>query len=76
MNSDDENLRYIVAAKSDEAVVIYVPDDGEVEIKTDQLKTPMTAEWFNPATGARAAAGKVANQGTRKFKANARAIGC
>jgi hypothetical protein len=28
----------------------------------------MTAEWFNPATGARSAIGRVENKGTRKFK--------
>jgi hypothetical protein len=29
----------------------------------------MTAEWLNPATGARSAIGRVENRGTRKFKA-------
>ena len=54
---------------SEEAVVIYIPAGGEVELKTDQLKAPMTAEWLNPATGARSAIGRVENNGTRKFKA-------
>jgi hypothetical protein len=61
---------FIVAAKSDEVVVIYIPTGGEVEIKSDQLKAPVVAEWFNPATGARSTIGKVENRGNRKFKAN------
>jgi Protein of unknown function (DUF4038)/Domain of unknown function (DUF5060)/Putative collagen-binding domain of a collagenase len=66
----DAPANLIVAAKSEEVVVIYIPTGGEVEIKSDQLKAPMIAEWFHPATGARTPAGKIANQGTRKFKAS------
>ncbi len=62
--------KFIVAAKSEEAVVIYIPTGGEVEIKTDLLKATMTGEWFSPATGARSPIGKIANQGTRKFRAS------
>jgi hypothetical protein len=62
--------KFIVVARSEEAVVVYIPADGEVEIQTDQLKAPMTAEWFNPATGARSTIGRVENKGTRKFKAD------
>jgi hypothetical protein len=62
--------KFVVAAQSAEAIVIYLPTGGEVELKTDQLKTPMAAEWFNPATGARSSIGNVENKGNRKFKAN------
>jgi hypothetical protein len=56
--------------RAEEAVVVYIPAGGEVKIRTDQLKAPVIAEWFNPATGARASIDKVENKGIRKFKAN------
>jgi hypothetical protein len=62
--------KFIAAAQSDQAVVIYIPTGGEAELKTDQLKAPMAAGWFNPATGAYSPIGKVQNRGNRKFKAN------
>lgn len=62
--------KFIAVAQSDEAVVIYIPAGGEIEIKADQLKAPMAAEWFNPATGAHFPIGKVENRGNRKFTAH------
>lgn len=62
--------KFVIAAQSDEAVVIYVPADDALEINTARLKQPMNAEWFNPATGVHIFIGKVENGSTRKFKAN------
>jgi hypothetical protein len=61
--------KFIAAAKSDEVAVVYVPVGGEVELKMGEFAAPVSTEWFNPATGARTAIGRAANQGTKKFKA-------
>jgi Protein of unknown function (DUF4038)/Domain of unknown function (DUF5060)/Putative collagen-binding domain of a collagenase len=60
---------FIAAAKSEEIAVVYAPAGGEVELKMDRFAQPVTAEWFDPATGGRTALGRMANRGTKKFKA-------
>jgi Protein of unknown function (DUF4038)/Domain of unknown function (DUF5060)/Putative collagen-binding domain of a collagenase len=65
---NDVPANFIAAAKSDEFAVVYAPAGGEVELKLDRFAQPVTAEWFDPATGVRTALGRMANQGTKKFK--------
>jgi hypothetical protein len=45
--------KFIAAAKSAEGdlAVIYLPEGGTVEVKTDLLKKGLAARWFHPRTG-------------------------
>lgn len=61
--------QFISAARSANAVVVYIPLGGAVELRTAQLPGHWVAEWFHPATGVRTPLGRVANQATRTFQA-------
>lgn len=60
-NPDDQAHRYIVAARaeSEGIVVVYLPGNPDVQLRSDLLGTIQTAEWFNPRTGERQSAAGV-----------------
>jgi hypothetical protein len=57
----EDASKFIAAAKSEQGdlLVVYLPEGGEVTLKTDSLKKGMTARWYHPRTGAWLDAGKV-----------------
>ena len=52
---------FVAAAKTDngDAAVVYMPKGGSVTIRTDSLKRPSVARWFNPRTGELTEAGEI-----------------
>ena len=53
--------KFIAAAKSAEGdlALVYLPEGGKVEIKTDGLQQGLSARWYHPRTGGWLDAGKV-----------------
>jgi len=45
--------RFIAAAQSDDGTlaVIYTPEGGTIAVRTERLRSPALALWFNPRTG-------------------------
>ncbi|NIO01865.1 MAG: hypothetical protein GTO42_06930, partial [Candidatus Latescibacteria bacterium] len=62
--------KFIAAAKSKEGdlLVVYLPEGGQVSLKTESLQKSMTARWYHPRTGGWLDAGKVAKP-RQTFKA-------
>lgn len=46
--------RFMAVAKSEDNawLLVYMPVGGEVKLRTEGLKPPLAARWFNPRTGA------------------------
>lgn len=61
---------FIAVAKSEngDLVVAYLPEGGEITLKTESLKRPATARWFHPFTGGWVDAGTV-RESPQKFTA-------
>lgn len=53
--------KFIAAAKSKEGdlALVYLPEGGPVQLKTDMLQEGLSAHWFHPRTGGWLDAGKV-----------------
>jgi hypothetical protein len=66
----DSPNRFIAAARSEEGnvAVVYIPEGGTVSLNMSRLKSPVQAEWFDPATGWRMAGGEIANEGVHQFE--------
>lgn len=50
--ADDPN-RYVTASRSEKGdlLIAYLPVGGTIELKTEKLKHPTEAQWFDPRTG-------------------------
>ena len=57
----EDASKFIAAAKTKEGdlLVVYLPEGGPVTLKTDSLKTGLTARWYHPRTGGWLDAGKI-----------------
>jgi hypothetical protein len=43
---------FVAVAKADIWLLAYMPVGGEIKLRTEGLKPPLAARWFNPRTGA------------------------
>jgi len=43
---------FVAVAKADKWLLAYMPVGGEIKLRTEGLKPPLAARWFNPRTGA------------------------
>jgi hypothetical protein len=52
---DHDKGRYVSAAKSPEEdlIVVYIPQDRDIELNLTHLPDDLSAVWFDPRTGAR-----------------------
>jgi len=44
--------RFVAVAKADNWLLAYMPVGGEIKLRTEGMKPPLAARWFNPRTGA------------------------
>jgi hypothetical protein len=63
---------FIAAARSEDGslALVYIPEGGKVTLKMEGMKLPVTAQWFDPATGLRSNAGEVRAGGRQTFDAH------
>lgn len=67
--ADDPN-RFVTVSQGEKGdlLVAYLPVGGTIELKTETLKHPLRARWFDPRTGKWTEIGKVASP-TQRFAA-------
>ncbi len=63
LGADDPN-RFVTVSRSDKGdlLVAYLPAGGTIEMKTERLKHPLKARWFDPRTGKWSHIGPVGKQ--------------
>jgi hypothetical protein len=44
--------KFVAVAKTDKWLLAYMPVGGEIKLRTEGLKPPLAARWFDPRTGA------------------------
>ena len=66
----DTPQRFIAAARSEagDLAVVYIPEGGKVTLRMDRMKSPVKAEWFDPASGWRKPGEQVENIGIHEFQ--------
>jgi len=52
----DSQRCFIAAARTDDLLLIYLPENNHVQLKSDAVGAEATASWFNPRTGEQSAA--------------------
>jgi hypothetical protein len=48
---ENGRYRYITAARTDEVTLVYLPQNEEVQLRTDCFENSISAIWFDPRTG-------------------------
>jgi len=52
----DSQRCFIAAARTDDLLLIYLPENDHVQLKSDAVGAEAIATWFNPRTGEQSAA--------------------